>query len=151
MGVALLITSNIFTFFCRFRRHQYINRLRYVFLFYYIAINTFLFSIDNRLTNHKCVSGHDSNVIVIPCHNLTLWSNIVLLFFILIRRSQNACVTALTCNRYILHFCLRKIIKYGWSNLTTSSVCSLDSTRIHSCGFAIEVESQLFPLSSYFK
>ena len=72
MGVALLITSNIFTFFCRFRRHQYINQRVFVFLIYCIAINAFLFSIDNRFTNHKCVSGHDSNVIVIPCQNLTL-------------------------------------------------------------------------------
>ena len=128
MRVALLIISNIFTFFCRFRRHQYINYKVFVFLFYYIAINTFLFSIDNRLTNHKCASGLVRNVIVIPCQNLRVWSNIVLLFFILIRRWQNACVTALTCNRYILHFCLRKNIKYGWCNLTTSSVCSLDST-----------------------
>ena len=128
MGVTLLITSNILTFFCRFRRHQYINRQQYVFLFYYIAINAFLFSIDNRFTNHMCVSAHDRNVIVISSQNLTLWSNIVLLFFILIRCSQNACVTALTSNRYILHFCLRKIIKYRLCNLTTSSVCSLDST-----------------------
>ena len=128
MGVSLLITSNIFTLFCRFRGHQYINQRVFVFLFYYIAINPFLFSIDNRFTNHMCVSGHDSNVIVIPCQNLRLWSNIILLFFILIRRSQHACVTVLTCNRYILHVCLRKIIKYGWCNLTTSSVCSLDST-----------------------
>jgi hypothetical protein len=72
MGVALLITSNISTFFCRFSGHQYINQRVFVFLFYYIAINTFLFSIDNRLTNHKCVSGRDRNVIVIPCQNLRL-------------------------------------------------------------------------------
>jgi hypothetical protein len=78
MDVALLIASSIFTFFCRFRGdkynkpNQYINRQRYVFLFYYIAINVFLFAIDNRFTNHMCVSGHDRNIIVIPCQNLTL-------------------------------------------------------------------------------
>ena len=82
MDVALFVTSSIFTFFCRFSGHQnnkqnnqYINRQRYIFLFYYIAINAFLFSIDNRSTNHMCVSGHNRNVIVIPCQNLTLRSN----------------------------------------------------------------------------
>jgi hypothetical protein len=78
MNVSLLITCNIFTFFCRFsghqynKRNQYINRQLYVFLFYYIAINPFLFSIDNRFTNHMCVSGHDRNVILISSQNLTL-------------------------------------------------------------------------------
>jgi hypothetical protein len=68
MDVALLITFNIFTFFCRFRDHQcnkqnqYINRKRYVFLFYYIAINAFLVSIDNRLTNHMFVSGQEMSL-----------------------------------------------------------------------------------------
>ena len=72
MGVAISITFNMFPFFCRLRGHQYINRQRFVFLFYYIAIKAFLFSIDNRFTTHMFVSGHDRNVIVIPCQNLTL-------------------------------------------------------------------------------
>jgi hypothetical protein len=72
MDVALLITSNIITFFCRFWGHQYINRQRFVFLFYYIAIDSFLFSIDNRFTNHMYVSGHDRNVILISYRKSTL-------------------------------------------------------------------------------